>query len=87
MTEKVVTVSADSESALSEPVFIIEKNGVFYLTLALWAYDPAQASTEEQQRGVQGVAALFDELPKLTAAEVASRSLIDIFEATNPPHQ
>lgn len=88
MAGNIVTVSSDSEGdALSEPVFIIEKNGVYYLTLALWGYDPSQATTPEQQQGVGGIAQLFQQNPKLQAAEVTSRGLVDIFEATDPPHQ
>ncbi|GAO37851.1 hypothetical protein SCH01S_01_00140 [Sphingomonas changbaiensis NBRC 104936] len=86
MAGNIVTVSADSGEALSEPVFIIEKNGVFYVTLALWAYDPNQANTPEQQQGIAGIAQLFQQNPKLEAAEVTSRGQVDIFEATDPPH-
>jgi hypothetical protein len=51
--------------ALREPQFIVESHGVYYLTLALWAYDPtAEGLTSRQQQDVQEIKATFDRLMK-----------------------
>ena len=43
--------------------FMINKNGVYYLTTGrLLKYDPAEAKNEQQQRGLEEVRRKFDEI-------------------------
>ena len=44
------------------PQFIIQVGDIYYLTKAIWAYDPAQASTPEQAAGVADMAEEFANL-------------------------
>lgn len=57
---KIVRVSSRSRAALAEPTFIVEKDGVLYITLAVVAYDPRDADTEEQKEGVERMRRLFE---------------------------
>ena len=45
----VVRVSAGGPNALSEPIFLIKHGDVYYITLAVWEYDPSKAQTDEQK--------------------------------------
>ena len=56
-----VEVSADSMTALSEPHFLIKVGEAYYLTLAVWKYDPdAPEITAEQRSGVAHIRHLFE---------------------------
>lgn len=51
--------------ALADPQFIIKSGEVYYLTLAVWAYDPnAEELTSLQREGVDAIKATFDRLMK-----------------------
>lgn len=70
MTSEYVTVSHSYETALSEPVFIVEKGGFYYLTRAVLEYTP-NAETPLQQAGGEQIANFFSQKPeKLQAVEV-----------------
>jgi hypothetical protein len=79
-----VTISTDAKPANSEPVFIIKRGDVYYLSMAVWEYDPAAAVGQRQTEGVSGVEALFNAGDKIEAVEVASRGSVDFNEATDP---
>ena len=52
-----------SKRALSRPEFIVQSEGVYYLTLAVWAFDPrATGLTETQKASTQEVQALYEQL-------------------------
>lgn len=48
-------------NALSKPSFLIEKDGRYYLTVAVLEYDPEAVTTDAQRSGVQEVQRLFEE--------------------------
>ena len=51
-----------SMPALAEPHFIIKVGDAYFLTLAAWEYDMGRAEiTEDQKRGVQLIAQLFND--------------------------
>jgi hypothetical protein len=57
--------------ALSQPQFIIESGGVYYLTLSVWAYDPNAAGMNPQETdAATKIKAKFDDL-KIAGALVA----------------
>lgn len=52
-----------SDDALSHPRFILRAGDKYYLTLAVWEYDPHHPDiTEEQRRGVARIAELYERL-------------------------
>ena len=67
MTDKVnrfVQVEMEHQ-ALAEPQFIIKSGDVYYLTLAVWAYDPnAQGMAPVQKEGALATKETFDRLYK-----------------------
>lgn len=72
----IVHVAAETTLALSQPSFIIERGGRFYLTVALLEYDPkAPGLTPEQRDGVAQIEKLYRSGPKglVGATEVAMR--------------
>lgn len=65
--------------------FIINKNGVYYLTTGrLLKYDPAQAKNEQQKKGVEDVKKKFAEIESQPHTWYRSVELSDSnFEAMN----
>ncbi len=57
---KIVRVASASRAALAEPNFIIKKDGVFYVAVAVLAYDEREAKTSAQKRGVDLIRGLFE---------------------------
>ena len=57
---KIVRVATGSRAALAEPNFIIKKDGVFYVALAVLAYDEREAKTTAQKHGVNLIRGLFE---------------------------
>jgi len=47
--------------ALKHPRFIVKHRGRYYLTRALWEYDPEQATLDYQKEGVAQIQQVFDE--------------------------
>lgn len=60
------------QNGWSEPIFIVEFQGVFYLTKVVWPYDPAIANAEggDKQDAFDTIKNLFDTNPKLQAVHV-----------------
>ena len=53
--------------ALSQPQFIIESHGVYYLTVAVWAYDPKAVTDPLAAAGVAAIEAQYNDLVKTDA--------------------
>ena len=70
--------------ALSHPQFIIESEGAYYVTLAVWRYDPGALDLSERERqGVDEVAEHFQRLVKTDA----QRRAVQLIEFTPYVHQ
>ncbi len=61
---------------LTRPQFIIEAQGVYYLTQTVWAYDP-EAGGQAATQGVEQIKATFDQLFK-TAARLHAVELPEV---------
>lgn len=46
---------------LNEPIYLINNNGIYYITLGVWEYDPANIETVEQQEAYDVVAEHFNQ--------------------------
>jgi hypothetical protein len=57
-----VFLSVDSVKADMTPQFIIQVGDVYYVSMAVWAYDMALATDAEQGAGVQMVTDKFADL-------------------------
>ena len=52
-------VSSINPPMLNEPIFLINKDGVYYITLGVWEYDPAKIASLQQQEAYDLVAEHF----------------------------
>jgi len=76
-------------TALSKPNFLIEKDGRFYLALAVLEYDPDAARSEDEKRGIEEVQRLFTDCKvkgSLCACEVQAMALLSGGMNTGPRH-
>ena len=84
-----VEVSAGSSPALSEPHFLIKLGEAYYLSLALWKYDPSAVDmTPEQQAGLALVQRLFEEAQTrdpLSAIKVQFEDVLSGGRTSPPP--
>ena len=72
------------QDALSHPQFIVESEGAYYVTLAVWRYDPQASNlSETERRGVDQVAEHFQRLVKTDA----QRRAVQLIEFTPYVHQ
>lgn len=66
-----VYVARSAHAAASEPNFVIEHKGRFYVTVAVLEYDPhADDMTREQKRGIEQVRDLFEHGRRYATAAV-----------------
>ena len=80
-----VTVSKDSVHASSEPRFIVQVGECFYLTLAVWEYDPAKATNDQHRDALRQVADAFSAGTKVEAAQIASGTVFTGGQHNPPP--
>lgn len=60
-----MTIDDQTNSAYAEPVFCIQHEGRYYLTLAVLEYDPNQPDmTPEQRKGVEQIEQLYQGTPQ-----------------------
>lgn len=78
-TEKgVVTISTQSATAWSEPQFIIEHEGKFYVTVAVLEFDP-KSKEAAYREGSQEVQSAFKKASKVNAGVAgAAASFLDL---------
>jgi len=74
--ELIVRLSSHASPALSEPKFIVKAGDNYYVTLAVWAYEPGKAMTDAQKAGVQEIARLFRLSEPVEARIPPTRDLI-----------
>ena len=71
--------SASVKTGWSEPIFIVELDGLLYLTKVVWPYDPAVAATfaatDPRRKSFDKIKALFDSKPKLQAVNVTRQDI------------
>ena len=61
MTGNLVHVMTNWQTGISEPAFLIKKGDVYYVTLALWEYDPNRTFGDPaKQQGVLDIADIFN---------------------------
>lgn len=71
---------------LSDPTFVIAKDGKYYLTLSVLEYDPAAiGASASLKAGVAAIAAAFNAGQKFEAAVVAF-SMVTSAAQTRPRH-
>jgi len=58
----------------TSPQFIIQIGGVYYLTKAVWAYDPAMVQNPDQEQGVSDIATEFAQLGDAADVNCRQRS-------------
>lgn len=65
------------QTGWSEPIFIVEFEGVLYLTKVVWPYDQAlaQAAGGDTEQAFDAIQNLFDTHPKLQAVHVAENDI------------
>jgi hypothetical protein len=88
MAKPPVIVIEGSSKAVPEPLFIIQDGETFWVTKALWGYDPG--GDEEEQRGYDGVRDNFKratEQGTYTAARLDTSTAVANFIQTNPPRK
>ena len=89
LDDSVIDVGDDDE-ALTEPVFLIEHDGKYYLTVAIWGYDDSDPTslTQAEREGVEMVRRRHQEGCK-DGHHKAIRVDADfgsIAQHTSPPH-
>ncbi|MHB8529335.1 MAG: hypothetical protein ACYC8V_07480 [Caulobacteraceae bacterium] len=62
-----VYVVSATTPAISEPKFIVQVDGIYYVTLALWKYHESEAKTEQQRKDCAEIASLFRSSKKIEA--------------------
>ena len=62
--DKNIVKIAGGKSALTSPSFVIEDDGVYYVTVAVVEYDPDAAATPAEKQGVEEVRAISDKAQK-----------------------
>jgi hypothetical protein len=71
-----VVVSAPGVEALAEPKVILHIDGVYYVTLACWGYDPhALGLTGEQREAVKIVEEMFKDSKEVEARILSGENL------------
>ena len=84
-SDQFVNVCQDSRAALSDPTFIIEHGGRYYLTLAVLEYNPGDAKGESQVRGCREITELFNQCKGESFCAVPlPRGPMRTMAATNP---
>lgn len=83
--DRYVTVSKEGTRALGGPQFLVRHGKKYYLTVAVWEYDPQAADTDEEKRSVAEVQAVFKNSKPDPDCEVRClKSAAEFGQATNP---
>lgn len=83
-----VIVQNNFDDALTTPTFLVKVtdpgtgDAVIYMTLALWEYDPAHATTQAQTDGCQ---AISDEYDLIVAGQMPGDPVVEAVIRGGPP--
>jgi hypothetical protein len=69
-----VFISSSVEMADKTPQFIIKMGDIYYLTRAVWAYDPSMAQNPQQEDGCSQIATEYTQLGDEANVDCRQRS-------------
>jgi hypothetical protein len=84
-----IRISQPGPNAVSEPIFLIKVDEVFYITLGVWEYDPKKIVNPEQREGYDRVAEYFRHASEHGTGHTVPLKIGDppsMTSTTKPPH-
>lgn len=85
--EHLLVVASRGELALNKPRFIVKAGDKYFLTFGAWEYEPARARNGREKSGCREIKELFEQSPKVEAADVPASLLGPTIATATRPHK